>query len=170
MIRYLTKEDIPQYQRLITKVWQETYPGIINQSFLDNLNKTEQERIEYNNSIFNESKKDTLVLEINNIIVGFISFGLSEDNKYPNTGEIFSLYILSIYQHQGYGKMLIQRAIKELINTGLNNMVIGCISNNPSNEFYKYLGGIKTSERPYLKTGDNLTENIYYFDNINKLI
>lgn len=170
MIRYLTKEDIPSYQKLITIVWQETYPGIVNHFFLDNLTKTEQERIEYNTKIFNESEKDTLVLEINNNIVGFIRFGQSEDQNYPNTGEIFALYILSKYQKQGYGKQLVISAIKELLNNGYNNMVIGCISINPSNEFYKYLGGIKKSERPFLKTGDNLIENIYYFENINKLI
>ena len=49
-------------------------------------------------------------------------------------------------------------------------MVIGCISLNPSNEFYKHLGGIKKSERAFTKTGDELVENIYYFEDISKLL
>ena len=42
MIRYYTKEDIIEYQKLVTKVWQETYPGIVNQEFLNELSQTEQ--------------------------------------------------------------------------------------------------------------------------------
>lgn len=170
MIRYLTKEDIPIYQHLITIVWQETYPGIVNQQFLDNLSTTEQQRIELNNMTYDESIKDTLVLELDNQLVGFIRYGKSEDELYPNTGEIFALYLLDIYKGKGYGKQLVQSAIKELINLGYTNMIIGCISKNPSNEFYKYLGGIKKSERPFPKTGDDLIENIYYFEDIKKLI
>jgi len=167
MIRYLTKQDIPEYQKLITTVWQETYPGIVNQQFLDNLSNTEQQRIELNNMTYDESIKDTLVLEIDNNIIGFIRYGKSEEDI--NTGEIFALYILSKYKRKGYGKQLVQQATKELIKAGYNNMIIGCISKNPSNEFYKHIGGTKIKERPFPKTGDNLIENIYYFEDIQKL-
>ncbi len=170
MIRYLTKEDIPEYQHLITTVWQQTYPGIVNQNFLDNLSHTEQQRIELNTITYFDQIKDTLLLEQNNEIIGFVRFGKSDDINYPNTGEIFALYLLSQYKGKGYGKKLVQSAIKELINLGYTNMIIGCISQNPSNEFYKHLGGIKTSERQFTKTGDNLIENIYYFQDINNLL
>lgn len=170
MIRYLTKEDIPSYQKLITIVWQQTYPGIVNQQFLDNLSNTEQQRIELNTMTFDDNIKDTLVLELDNQLVGFIRYGTTDDINYPNTGEIFALYLLDNYKRKGYGKLLVQSAIKELTNIGHTNMIIGCISKNPSNEFYKHLGGIKKSERPFPKTGDNLIENIYYFQDINTLL
>lgn len=170
MIRYLTKEDIPQYQKLITTVWQETYPGIVNQQFLDNLSHTEQQRIELNNMMYDENNKDTLVLEIDKNLIGFVRYGSSEDMLYPNTGEIFALYILSKYQGQGYGKKLVQKAVEELIKLKHTNMVIGCIKENPSNEFYKHLGGIQKSQRLIQKTGDNLVENIYYFKDIKNLL
>lgn len=166
MIRYYTKEDIAEYQKLVTKVWQETYPGIVNQDFLNELFQTEQQRIELNTMFYNETVKDKLLLEIDNKIVGFTHFGPTDDPLYPNTGEIFALYILKDYQGKGYGKKLIQASIKELIKQGFTSMIIGCISKNPSNEFYKHLGGIIKSQRPYPKTGDNLVENIYYFENI----
>lgn len=170
MIRYLTKKDIPEYQKLITTVWQQTYPGIVNQNFLDNLSNTEQQRIELNNMTYNESIKDTLVLELDSKLIGFIRFGTTKDINYQETGEIFALYLLSNHKGKGYGKLLVQSAIKELTTMGYNNMIIGCISKNPSNEFYKHIGGIKKSERPFTKTGDNLTENIYYFQDINNLL
>lgn len=170
MIRYLTKEDIPQYQRLISKVWQETYPGIVNQQFLDNLSLTEEQRIELNNMTYDEKIKDTLVLEVDNNIIGFVRYGTTDDILYPNTGEIFALYVLSKYKGQGYGKQLVQRAIQELLKLNHTNMIIGCISQNPSNEFYKHLGGILKSTRPFPKTGDNLVENIYLFEDIKRLL
>lgn len=83
------------------------------------------------------------------------------DKLYSNTGEIFVLYLDSKYQHQGYGK--------ELIKLNYNDMVIGCISKNLANEFYKHIGGILSSTRPYTKTGDDLQENIYYFKDIKSL-
>ncbi len=170
MIRKLTKEDIPLYHRLITTVWNETYPGIINDTFLKSLYKNEQARIELDQSMFDDKYNQTLVLEENNEIIGFVRYGKSDDELYPNTGEIFALYVLQKYHSKGYGKQLVQSSIQELIKLNYNNMVIGCISLNPSNEFYKHIGGVLKSTRTLNKTGDNLTENIYYFEDIKKLI
>lgn len=170
MIRFLEKKDIPAYHRLITKVWLETYPGIVNQRFLEHIAKTENQRIELYTITYNDSIKDTLLLEIDNQIIGLVHFGTTDDTLYPNTGEIFALYILSKYKGKGYGRQLVQAAVKELIKLNHTNMIIGCIEQNPSNEFYKHIGGILKSQRPYPKTGDNLVENIYYFENIKSLL
>lgn len=170
MIRKLTKEDIPEYQHLITTVWNETYPGIINDKFLKSLYQGEQVRIELDLYMFNEQTNKILVIEENNKLVGFTRYGKSSDKLYPNTGEIFSLYVLKEYHHKGYGKQLVQEAVKELIKLNYSSMVIGCISLNPSNEFYKHIGGIHKSTRVLTQTGDTLTENIYYYEDIKKLI
>ena len=47
---------------------------------------------------------------------------------------------------------------------GCNKMVIGCLKGNPSNEFYKHIGGKLVKERIFEKL--QLPENVYYFDNI----
>ena len=102
MIRKLTKEDIPEYQHLITTVWNETYPGIINDKFLKSLYQGEQVRIELDLYTFNEETNQILVIEENNKLVGFTRYGKSSDKLYPNTGEIFSLYVLKEYHHKGH--------------------------------------------------------------------
>ena len=66
MIRKLTKEEIPEYQHLITTVWNETYPGIINDTFLKSLYQGEQVRIELDLYMFNEQTNQILVIEENN--------------------------------------------------------------------------------------------------------
>jgi hypothetical protein len=41
-------------------------------------------------------------------------------------------------------------------------MIIGCLDGNPSNEFYKHLGGKFVKTRLYEKL--NIPENVYIFD------
>lgn len=54
--------------------------------------------------------------------------------------------------------------IEELKNMGYDKMLIGCLIGNPSNEFYKHMGGklIKTRTLEKLQ----LLENVYYFKKI----
>ena len=43
-------------------------------------------------------------------------------------------------------------------------MIIGCLQVNPSNEFYKHIGGKFIKTRVFQKL--NLIENVYFFENI----
>lgn len=42
---------------------------------------------------------------------------------------------MSEYKGQGYGKKLFETGIQELKNMGYDKMIVGCLANNPSNEF-----------------------------------
>ena len=59
---------------------------------------------------------------------------------------------------------LIEAGIKELKLMNFDKMVIGCLEGNPSNNFYKHIGGkfIKTRIFENLQ----LLENVYYFEKI----
>ena len=54
--------------------------------------------------------------------------------------------------------------INELREIGCNKMLIGCLQGNPSNEFYKHIGGKFIKTRVFQKL--NLIENVYFFENI----
>ena len=170
IIREKLFEDCASCERVYTLSWQQTYKGIIKDEFLNNLTNNEIDRIKRNQDNFYNDNDKRFVLEVDNKIVGVLSIGKSRNDKYSECGELKSVYILNDYKGKGYGKKLVQYAVKELMEEGYNNMVIGCISQNPSNEFYKHLGGIKKSERYFSRTGDELVENIYYFENISKLL
>jgi hypothetical protein len=47
---------------------------------------------------------------------------------------------------------------------GFNKMVIGCLDGNPSNDFYKHIGGKYIKQRIFERL--QLPENVYYYDNI----
>lgn len=42
---------------------------------------------------FDVNNNHQFVLEIDNEVVGFVKFGVSEDEQFENCGEIFALYI-----------------------------------------------------------------------------
>lgn len=164
-IRKATIKDIPGIQKVITIAWNQTYQGIVNDDFLERLTQNEEARIQHNIETWDETD-NILVLETDNNIIGFVRFGNSKDSNYPNTGEIFALYILQEYHKKGLGKQLIKKAVKEFEKLNISKMIIGCLEGNPSNNFYLHLGGKHTSTRLYTKTGRDINENIYYFENI----
>lgn len=163
VIRRRTKEDCKAIAYVVTIGWNETYKGIVPDWFLEELKTNEEERTNNMLSKFDENNNHQFVLEINNEVVGFVNFGASEDDEYK-CGEIFALYIISKYKGLGLGKKLVEAAKKELKEMGFNSMIIACLKGNPSNEFYKHIGGVYVKDGVFKRL--SLPENIYYFENI----
>ena len=161
LIREKEQKDCKGIAHVVTISWNETYKGIVPNWFLEELKNNENERSQMSYEIDNNYQ---LVLEVDNEIVGFVNYGISEDKEFNNCGEIYALYIVSKYKGNGYGRKLVEEAIKKLKQLGCDKMIIACLKGNPSNEFYKHIGG------KYLKDGVwkrlNLPENIYYYENI----
>ena len=102
--------------------------------------------------------------KINNEIVGFINVDVSDDAQYNDCGELYALYLINDYKGQGYGRKLFAMAIKELKNMGFTKMIVGCLAANPTNEFYKHMGGKLIKQRVFEKL--KLPENVYLFEKI----
>ena len=164
IIRKIKREDCFQVAHIVTIVWNETYKGIVTDNFLDKLYQSEEDRGKKSFEKFNEKENHQYVLEINNKIVGFINVGSCNENELTDCGEIYAIYIIKDYQGYGLGKKLIDIGIKELKTMGYNKMVIGCLKGNPTNEFYKHIGGKYIKTRIFEKL--QLPENLYYFDKI----
>ena len=159
-IRKIKKDDCKNISHVVTISWNETYKDIVPKWFLDELKKNEEERA--NQMFVDFENNNYLVLEVNKEVVGFVWYGIAADEDYKNYGEIKALYIIKKYQGNGYGKELFKEAVKELKKMKFDKMIISCLKENPTNEFYKHMGGI------YLKDGEfkklKLPENIYYFN------
>lgn len=163
-IRKRKKEDCAAIAHVVTIAWNETYQGIVPRDFLEELKKNEAERANKSYNKFDENDNNSLVLEINNEIVGFTNYGETSDSSYTNCGEIFALYIIKKYHGNGYGRKIIESTINELKRMGYDKMIISCLKGNPTNEFYKHIGGEYIKDGIFKKL--NLPENVYYFDNI----
>lgn len=162
MIRKIEIFDLASIQKITTVSWNETYRGIVPNEFLDELFINEEDRINKLTNKYEEIKDNYLVLDIESNVVGFVKYGKS--NEYENYGEIYALYILKEYQGYGYGKLLVNEAIKNIKDMGYNKMIISCLEGNKANDFYKHIGGICKEKRIFKLL--NLPENVYFFENI----
>lgn len=171
-INEITIDDIPDYVKVNIKAWNESYKGILNDEILNNITSNQDLSIKKQIEKFEEEKKNNTkkyILKVNNESVGMSSIGKAVDEKYKGMGEIYSLYLLDKVKKQGYGKLLFYHDIYELIDMNFNNMIIGCLVNNPSNEFYKHMGGRLVDVVNRKVKGYEMKENIYYYENIKDL-
>ena len=144
-------------------VWKTTYKDLIPMEIIEKLQVKDKERIKSKEDRIRE-KQNTIVALVDGKIFGYHSIASARNVEYENCGEIFALYIIGKYKGNGFGKMLVEQAKKELKILGFDKIIIACLKGNPSNEFYKHIGGIYVKDGVYKRL--NLPENIYYFENI----
>lgn len=162
-IRKATKDDCMDLAKLVTIVWNETYKGIVDESFLQRLYKNERARGIESTKKFDNKERHKYVLLVNDELSGFINVGKCDKTGFPGYGEVYALYILKKYQGKGIGKMLLNIGKKELKDMGYNKFVIGCLKGNPSNDFYIHQGGKYETTLMFEKL--HIPENVYSFDN-----
>ena len=153
IIRKRKVEDSLELANCIAAVWNATYKGIVDDEFLDNLSKNVNLSAE---RLKKEIQPHYYVMVLDNKIIGWVYFTLDSD-----AAEIHSLYIMPEYQKKGYGKLLYKYAVNIIKNLGIKRLVIGCLNGNPSNDFYKHLGGTFIGTRLFR---DTYIENIYLFE------
>ena len=90
------------------KAWQDTYSGLIDQTYLDNLT------IEKCTEMAFRWPDNLLVAKENDEVVGFVGYGAHRDDSLPETGEVFSLYILKEYYDKKIGYALMCAALEKL--------------------------------------------------------
>ena len=163
IIRKKEVNDCEECERIITLSWQQTYKGIVSDEFLLGLKDNESERINKSINNFYNNSDIIYVVEVERKVVGFISFGHCDDKEFDDCGEIFSLYIIEEYKGKGYGRKLCETAINHFKLDGYDKMIVGCIDGNPSNNFYKHIGGKKIREKVIIRGGQKLVENIYFY-------
>ena len=100
-----TDEEIKGKAFVHWKCWQETYPGLVSQAYLDNLTleKTEEKAFQWRDNI--------LVAKDGDGVVGFVGYGKSSE---ADTGEVFALYVLPEYHGTGVGRQLMDAALEKL--------------------------------------------------------
>ena len=161
-IRKEKRKDVFDIAHIVTVEWNSTYRGIVSDSELQRLKETEEERAKKAYDEFDEKNNKCFVAVIDNKVVGFASYGVTDDPDFENTAELRALYVLDDYHGLGIGRKLVNAVIEEFKKQGFNKMIICCLKGNPFNEFYKHIGGKYVKDRVYKRL--NLPENIYHFE------
>ena len=89
------------------KAWQEAYPGLVDQAYLDKLTLEKCEDMAY------RWPDNLLVAKDHERVVGFVGFG-DRGEEAPDTGEIFALYVLAEYYGKGVAQQLMEAGLKQL--------------------------------------------------------
>lgn len=147
-----------------------TYKWLIPEKMLKTRINTINERTEKTRE-FIENGKDYLVVENNETheIVWMSVYWPSRNENYPNSGEIYAIYILKEYQKFWLGKELFSAWINELIKLWYNDMIINVLKWNNAIDFYKKYGGQIVWEKSDQVGAFILEEYILFFDDIKSI-
>lgn len=138
-IREATSKDAAQISSIHQRSWKSAYLGIVPDAYLDELRETFWEDA-FSNWLRDGFLRVFLAVE-DNEAVGCISFGQSMQDERPHMGEIVSFYMLPQKTGKGYGKMLLERALHELRNSGFSHCFLLVLEeNDAARAFYESQG------------------------------
>ena len=167
----VNKENLKDYVYVNVNSWNETYRGIMSDDFLDMIMNNIDSNVQRQIDSFDEKLKEEpdykrfILYELGEAI-GMFSICKSSNEKYPNSGEIRAIYLLKKAQKKGYGKLMFERAIEEIKKNNYESMIICCLEKNPTNEFYKHMGGKLVDSINRNIANQDLVENVYYYEKI----
>ena len=170
IIEELSLDNAYEYAYVNSRAWLESYKGIIDDEYLEKINTDEsiQALTEKLKGYVANDSEQFFLLRVNGKPVGVLCVRKPKYEDYQDCGELGAIYLLNCVKGKGYGKILFEYAKRELKKMGYNKMVNGCIDGNPSNEFYKHMGGKLVKQIPFVvkNYGQELTENVYYYESI----
>ena len=103
-----TEDEIRGKAYVHWRSWNETYPGLIDQRYLDELNTLERcEAAAF------RWRDNLLVARDGERVIGFAGYGHRDEDP-PETGEVFALYVLAEYHGKGVGRQLMEAALEQL--------------------------------------------------------
>ena len=125
VIKPLTGEDLYDISILSGEVFLPEY-NVTKVNLKDKL-IDDEDRFEEGSFVIRERNTGRLI--------GFIGTKISHSSLYPNTAWISIIAVAGAYRRRGYGRLLINEAVKSLKKTGVKNLSIG-------QEFHNFFSGI----------------------------
>ncbi len=118
-IRRATVDDASEIATVHVDSWREAYEGIVPREILDGLNHERRETFWRGTLELTSGDHRPWIAENDRGIVGFVSAGLSRDQKAPTTvGEVYELYVEPECWSRGIGRELLGHAVKDLRDHG----------------------------------------------------
>ncbi|MFQ9924060.1 MAG: N-acetyltransferase family protein [Beduini sp.] len=157
-IRYITPaDDRMVISKIYAESWRYAYQGMIPQDYLNSLSDGQ-----WIPHLANPNRKILLCME-GDIMVGTCSFSHSQSEQFKGWGEIISIYLLPAYMGKGYGKTLINFALKELKRLGDRKIFLWVLEENRKARcFYEKIGFKPTDDYLNVEMGGKEVREIRY--------
>ncbi len=159
-IRKIKKsDDINAIGKIYEKSWKFAYNGIIPKDYLDSVSGDKWL------PHFENKSMNSLVLIENNQFIGTSSYCKSRSKEFNDFGEIVSIYLLPEHMGKGYGKLLFEATLNELVKTGYQNVFLWVLEENTrARRFYEKQNFKLSDKFNYINIGGkNLKEVAYMY-------
>jgi ribosomal protein S18 acetylase RimI-like enzyme len=161
MIRLAKIEDAEKIAEIHVYTWQTAYEGIVPAQFLDSLSI--QERAYMWRTAISERHGIVLIAGTPHREVGFISIGPSRDEDGKEKAEIYAIYVLPQFWHQGTGRELLDEAERRLEGQHFIALTLWVLEENAqARQFYEARGFRLDASRREQRIGGSLLTELRY--------
>lgn len=160
-IRLAKESDAETFGNIHVESWKAAYKDIIPDEYLSNMNpnKRAQRLLQ---GLSNQTESQYYVADNNNTIIGNLIIGKYDGDD--NIGEVGAIYLLPDFWGKGYGKFMMDFALKELKNIGYNTIVLWVLEDNlRARRFYEKAGFVPSGEKKKINIGKSLIEIKYTY-------
>jgi ribosomal protein S18 acetylase RimI-like enzyme len=158
-IRNARERDAEGIAEVHDAAWRQAYRGIIPGRELEKMIARRGPRW-WHSAILRGSR--LVVLDFDETIGGYASYGRNRVPSMSFGGEIFELYIAPEFQGLGFGKKLFTAARKDLADHGYATFLVWALADNENAlNFYRRLGG-KIVRHAYERFGSELRERVAF--------
>lgn len=166
-IRPAQLRDAAAIALIHVRTWQAAYRGQLPEGFLKSLDtEIELRTARWERSIANAAYRGQtqLVAEDGDRVVGFVTFGLSEDEPVdPKIGQIYAIYVDAVYWDRGYGRGLFAEAVRGLTDAGFDAATLWVLNTNTrARRFYEAAGWLDDGAMKTERRGDVELHEIRY--------
>ncbi len=170
-IRPGTAADIEEVSRAYAEAWRTTYQGITPPAFVNGMTAGAAAQIFRDSLQPNEFSYFFYVAEASGgRLVGFADGGKERSNPKSGLGELYAIYLLKEFQHQGTGRKLFEASVENLLRSGIHSMVVWVLEPSPYRKFYESLHGqLETGRKTLVVTGTQLTLVSYRWNDLRTL-
>jgi len=158
LIRAATTQEAEAIGAVHYQAWLETYTGMLPDSFLATRSP------EKSTAMFRANQcRDTVVAEVNGMIVGFCGWGaIRDDRQTGGMGEIYGIYLLKKYQRMGLGRRMMEYAVARLEAGRYGKIGLWVLEDNHNAiRFYEKQGFRDSGIRKAADLGEQVTELLY---------
>ena len=153
-IRRASGTDARAIGRVHVETWQSTYAGLLPDAMLARMSEARQSA--WWSQLLKDPGEARGIFVADDKDMGVVGFGscgpvrdLPEglDGTEVRVGEVYTLYVESDFQNQGFGRRLLDALFRQLRVDGCDTAVLWMLAANPTRFFYEGLGGARVGER-----------------------
>ena len=158
-IRNARRSDAEEIAGVHDAAWRDAYRGVIPGKELERMIAQRGPRW-WRSAIARGSR--LVVLDFEDSIGGYASYGRNRVPALPYQGELFELYLAPEFQGLGFGRRLFQAARRDLGEHGYHNMIVWALADNDrALGFYERMGG-KVVRRAQERFGTETRDRVAY--------